>query len=191
MPSRPKPTRSKPPTSKADSLAALNREVRGWQADQELFDSLVIELAGINRSDWRVLDVLGTRGPLTAGQLAEAVRLTTGAVTGLLDRLEAAGLVRRSAGQDSRSTTIALTAAGRRAAHAVTSARATALDDALAVLSPAERRTFTALAGTVVAGLVAPERVHPWICRLCDTGACGRPEGRCPVANAAQVVFSS
>jgi DNA-binding MarR family transcriptional regulator len=90
MPSSPKPSRSK-----ADALAALNREVRGWQADQELFDSLVIELAGINRSDWRVLDVLGTRGPLTAGQLAVAVRLTTGAVTGLLDRLEAAGLVRR------------------------------------------------------------------------------------------------
>lgn len=76
-------------------LAALSQEVRGWQADQELFDSLVIELAGVNRTDWRVLDVLGTRGPLSAGQLANAVRLTTGAVTGVLDRLEAAGLVRR------------------------------------------------------------------------------------------------
>src|SRR6185369_12031512 len=77
------------------AIDALNREVRGWQADQELFDSTVIERAGINRTDWRCLDVLGTRGPMTAGQLAEAVRLTTGAVTGVLDRLEAAGLVRR------------------------------------------------------------------------------------------------
>ena len=76
-------------------MAALNREVRGWQADQELFDSLVMELAGVNRTDWRCLDILGTRGPMTAGQLAEAVRLTTGAVTGVLDRLEGAGLVRR------------------------------------------------------------------------------------------------
>ena len=76
-------------------MAALNREVRGWQADQELFDSLVIELAGINRTDWRCLDILGTRGPMTAGQLAGAVRLTTGAITGVLDRLEAAGLIRR------------------------------------------------------------------------------------------------
>jgi DNA-binding MarR family transcriptional regulator len=76
-------------------MAALNREVRGWQADQELFDSLVIDLAGVNRTDWRCLDILGTRGPMTAGQLADAVRLTTGAVTGVLDRLEAAGLVRR------------------------------------------------------------------------------------------------
>jgi DNA-binding MarR family transcriptional regulator len=77
------------------AMDALNREVRGWQADQELFDSTVMERAGINRTDWRCLDILGTRGPMTAGQLAEAVRLTTGAVTGVLDRLEAAGLVRR------------------------------------------------------------------------------------------------
>jgi len=76
-------------------MNALDREVRGWQADQELFDSTVIELAGVNRTDWRCLDILGTRGPMTAGQLADAVRLTTGAVTGVLDRLEAAGLVRR------------------------------------------------------------------------------------------------
>ena len=77
------------------AMDALNREVRGWQADQELFDSAVIELAGVNRTDWRCLDILGTRGPMTAGQLADAVRLTTGAVTGVLDRLEVAGLVRR------------------------------------------------------------------------------------------------
>src|SRR6185369_8890557 len=78
-----------------EALDALNREVRGWQADQELFDSVVMERAGLNRTDWRCLDILGTRGPMTAGQLAEAVRLTSGAVTGVLDRLEAAGLVRR------------------------------------------------------------------------------------------------
>src|SRR5437867_3560411 len=78
------------------ALAELNREMRGWQADQELFDSLVIELSGLNRTDWRCLDILGTRGPMTAGQLATGVRLTTGAVTGVLDRLEAAGLVRRT-----------------------------------------------------------------------------------------------
>jgi DNA-binding MarR family transcriptional regulator len=76
-------------------MAALNQEVRGWQIDQELFDSLVMERAGLNRTDWRCLDILGTRGSMPAGRLAEAVRLTTGAITGVLDRLEAGGLVRR------------------------------------------------------------------------------------------------
>jgi len=73
----------------------LNAEVRGWQADQELFDAAAAELAGLNRTQWRCLDILGTRGPLTAGQLGEAARLTTGAVTAVVDQLEAAGLVRR------------------------------------------------------------------------------------------------
>jgi DNA-binding MarR family transcriptional regulator len=81
---------------RTEALAKLNMEVRGWQADQELFDSAVAELAGLNRTDWRCLDILGTRGPMTAGQLAEAAHLTTGAVTGVVDHLEAAGLVRRS-----------------------------------------------------------------------------------------------
>jgi DNA-binding MarR family transcriptional regulator len=76
-------------------MAELTAEVRGWQGAQELFDSTVADLAGLNRTDWRCLDILTTRGPITPGQLAEAVQLTTGAVTGVLDRLEGAGLVRR------------------------------------------------------------------------------------------------
>lgn len=81
--------------NREQALGALSREVRGWQADQEMFDAVVAELAGLNRTDWRCLDILGTRGSMTAGQLAEAAHLTTGAVTGVLDHLEAAGLVRR------------------------------------------------------------------------------------------------
>jgi DNA-binding MarR family transcriptional regulator len=34
-------------------------------------------------------------GPLSAGALAEATRLTTGAITGVIDRLERAGFARR------------------------------------------------------------------------------------------------
>ena len=77
------------------ALATLGTEVRAWQSAQELFDGAVAELAGLNHTDWRCLDILGTQGPMTAGQLADAARLTTGAVTGILDHLEAAGYVRR------------------------------------------------------------------------------------------------
>jgi DNA-binding MarR family transcriptional regulator len=90
--------------------AALTAEVRGWQADQELFDSTVAEAAGMSRTDWRCLDLLGTRGAMTAGQLADAMRLTSGAVTGLIDRLEAAGQVRRVRdGGDRRRVIVELT----------------------------------------------------------------------------------
>jgi DNA-binding MarR family transcriptional regulator len=77
------------------ALATLSREVRGWQVDQEMFDAAVAELAGLNRTDWRCLDILFTRGSMTAGQLATAAHLTTGAVTAVLDHLESAGYVRR------------------------------------------------------------------------------------------------
>ncbi len=81
--------------SRDDVLRELNTEVRGWQADQEVFDAAVADLAGLNRTDWRCLDLLFTRGPMSAGELADAAHLTTGAVTGVLDHLEAAGWVRR------------------------------------------------------------------------------------------------
>jgi DNA-binding MarR family transcriptional regulator len=81
--------------NRAAALAALNGEVLGWQVDQEMFDAAVAELAGLNRTNWRCLDILFTRGRMTAGQLAEAAHLTTGAVTAVVDHLEAAGYVRR------------------------------------------------------------------------------------------------
>lgn len=46
-------------------------------------------------TDLQVIDLLESAGPSTAGQLADLTGLTTGAITGLLNRLEEAGLVRR------------------------------------------------------------------------------------------------
>ena len=41
------------------------------------------------------MDILYLEGRVTAGRLAEVTGLTTGAITGVVDRLEKAGLVRR------------------------------------------------------------------------------------------------
>ena len=46
-------------------------------------------------TDMQVMDILESTGPMTAGQLADLTGLTTGAITGMLNRLEEAGLVRR------------------------------------------------------------------------------------------------
>jgi DNA-binding MarR family transcriptional regulator len=120
----------------------------------------------------------------TVDRLAEVLGLTSSGTVRLVDRLERAGLVRRRMGADGRSTHVTLTAAGRRAGHAVATTRLAFLHDALAVLSPEERRTFGRLAGKVVAGMVRPPGATRWTCRLCDTAACGRPQGLCPVARA-------
>jgi DNA-binding MarR family transcriptional regulator len=46
-------------------------------------------------TDLQVIDLLESAGPATAGQLADLTGLTTGAITGMLNRLEEGGLVRR------------------------------------------------------------------------------------------------
>jgi DNA-binding MarR family transcriptional regulator len=71
-------------------------ELTGWQVDQDLFDYAAAEYAGLNRTDTRCLDLLGRHGPMTAGHLATEARLTSGAVTAVVDRLERLGLVRRT-----------------------------------------------------------------------------------------------
>jgi DNA-binding MarR family transcriptional regulator len=70
-------------------------EVRRSQNATERFDQAVADALGLNRTDMRCLDVLEREGPVTAGRLAEATGLTTGAMTTALDRLERAGYARR------------------------------------------------------------------------------------------------
>jgi DNA-binding MarR family transcriptional regulator len=70
-------------------------EIRRSQEATQRFDEAVAEAAGLNRTDMRCLDVLGLEGPVTAGRLAEATGLTSGAMTTALDRLERAGYARR------------------------------------------------------------------------------------------------
>jgi DNA-binding MarR family transcriptional regulator len=60
-----------------------------------LFHAVVAEQIGLNATEWKCLDILDRTGPLTAGDLAELTGLTTGAITGVIDRLERAGFARR------------------------------------------------------------------------------------------------
>ena len=59
------------------------------------FDERLAKKLKLGRSDMRCLELIARDGPLTAGRLAEESGLTTGAVTFILDRLEAAGMVTR------------------------------------------------------------------------------------------------
>jgi DNA-binding MarR family transcriptional regulator len=76
-------------------LSALEYEVRAGQRSTDIHDDLICGLLGINRSDSRCLDILEQQGRMTAGQLATESRLTTGAITAVIDRLERAGYAHR------------------------------------------------------------------------------------------------
>lgn len=80
----------------ADGLRAeISRSVLRFIASVVLHNQAVAQRVGLGGSDSQFLNLLGLHGPLTPGRLAELSGLTTGTVTGVIDRLERAGFVRR------------------------------------------------------------------------------------------------
>lgn len=61
-----------------------------------LFHTAIADKLGLNPTDHKALDLITREGSVTAGRLAELTGLTTGAVTGVIDRLEKAGFVQRT-----------------------------------------------------------------------------------------------
>jgi DNA-binding MarR family transcriptional regulator len=82
-------------SKKREIFDQLIDEVRRSQNATDRFDQAVADSIGVNRTDMRCMDVIEREGPVTAGRLAEATGLTTGAITTVLDRLERAGIARR------------------------------------------------------------------------------------------------
>ena len=71
------------------------------------------EDVGVNPTDLGSLCLLLLHGPAPAGRLAELTGLTTGAVTGVIDRLEKGGFVRREVDPADRRKVIVVPDAGR------------------------------------------------------------------------------
>lgn len=87
--------------------AHIRQVLRNASYEQALADRL-----GMNVTDLRCLELVIGEPGLSAGRLAEQTGLTTGAVTGVLDRLERAGYVERRADpNDRRRAVIEATAA--------------------------------------------------------------------------------
>lgn len=80
----------------------LDREARRLGSLATLLNRAVAEFAGLHPTDWECLDVLDWSGPVSAGVLAEKLGLTSGAVTGVLDRLEEGRWVRRERDPEDR-----------------------------------------------------------------------------------------
>jgi DNA-binding MarR family transcriptional regulator len=86
---------SSPPLDRRLIEVELDRALRETSAQSVLFSQAVADGASMNPTDLESLDTLVRHGPMTAGRLAEMTGLTTGAITGLVDRLERRGYARR------------------------------------------------------------------------------------------------
>jgi DNA-binding MarR family transcriptional regulator len=83
-------------TTHGELVEALGREFRSNSTRTVLFHAVIAERLGLNPSDHKCADLLMAQGgPVTPGRLAELTGLTTGAITGVLDRLERAGFISR------------------------------------------------------------------------------------------------
>lgn len=81
--------------TRSELTTVLERELREAGTLGVLHSQAIADRLGINPTDLECLGSLEQTGRMSAGRLAELTGLTTGAITGLLDRLEAAGYVRR------------------------------------------------------------------------------------------------
>ena len=99
---------------RSELLAALGRELRRFTDQNAAFGQAVSDKLGLNATDLRCITALALGGPATAGQLAELTGLTTGAVTGIIDRLERAGFARRTKDPQDRRQVIVDAGGGRR-----------------------------------------------------------------------------
>jgi DNA-binding MarR family transcriptional regulator len=87
MPKRPAPSE--------ELIDRITTAFRRYQRSVDALDEIAAGLMEVNRTDARVLDLLQESGRMTAGEIATGAGLTSGAVTGVLDRLERAGYLKR------------------------------------------------------------------------------------------------
>ncbi|MFF1817666.1 MarR family winged helix-turn-helix transcriptional regulator [Kribbella sp. NPDC058245] len=90
-------------TDAREELAAgIQQQMIRFIADVILFNHSVSAKLGLGASDSQFMTLLQTHGPLSPRQLAEFSGLTSGTVTGVIDRLEAHGFVTRAADPSDR-----------------------------------------------------------------------------------------
>jgi DNA-binding MarR family transcriptional regulator len=90
-------------------VMAFRRQLAaGIVFNQQVFEHLGL---GVSASDGQFMTLLQFQGPLSPGELARLSGLSTGTVTGVVDRLERAGLVQRTRhASDRRKVVVSLDA---------------------------------------------------------------------------------
>jgi DNA-binding MarR family transcriptional regulator len=98
----------------------LGSLARRYSTAAVLFHHAVGEKLGLGPTDTKCLDLLRERSAMTGSELAATTGLTTGAVTGVVSRLEKAGYVHREAHpQDGRKQIVRPVEARFQQVHAV------------------------------------------------------------------------
>jgi DNA-binding transcriptional ArsR family regulator len=83
------------PPERKRLAASFGEGFRKTSSLMQLLGQAAADRIGLNATDLNCLNILSFSGEMTAGELARATGLTTASITGVADRLEDAGYVRR------------------------------------------------------------------------------------------------
>lgn len=120
----------------------VQRLARRHSTAAVLFHHAVAEQLGLGPTDHKCLDLLQDRGPMTGSDLSTITGLTSGAITGVVARLERAGYLRREPDpRDGRKQILHLTRKPRHIRDVVDPLRA----DVAAFLEHFDVRQLTAI----------------------------------------------
>ena len=91
---------------KNDSLKQTRKLVQHYSYASIQMHEAIARKAGLSGTDHNYLGFFIQKGSMTAGELSALTGLTTGAVTGLIDRFEKKKLVKRTFAKDDRRKVI-------------------------------------------------------------------------------------
>jgi DNA-binding MarR family transcriptional regulator len=98
---------SRSETQRKQLVQGIVEQARRGSTRSVLLHTAIAERLGLNPSDHKCADLLMSESGLsTPGRLAELTGLSTGAITGVLDRLERAGFVAREPDASDRRRTL-------------------------------------------------------------------------------------
>lgn len=90
----------------SETIKQIKKLVQQYAYTSIQMHEAVAQKAGLSGTDHRYLGFLIEKGPMTAGELSSLTGLTTGAITGLIDRFERKKLVRRTFAEGDRRKVI-------------------------------------------------------------------------------------
>ena len=89
-----------------EAIQTIVDRFREMSTETIMFHQAIADELGLYITDHKCLDIIHRFGAMPAGRLGEMTGLTTGAITGMIDRLEKAGYVRRANDPKDRRKTI-------------------------------------------------------------------------------------
>src|SRR5215510_5426239 len=94
--------------TRAEAVHALLDAIRELSFDFDRLTQVVGERVGLSATDLLAMDLISRNEQVTAGQIGQRLHMTSGAITGIVDRLERAGLAHRTHDRHDRRRVLAL-----------------------------------------------------------------------------------